>query len=282
MNTRRPNPAFTLIELLVVVAIVAMLVGLLLPSLGRAREAGRLAVCLSNQRQLGAGLAAYAGEHDDRAMPGAAEFRANLTRWHGTRRQTGEAFTPEGGAITPYLSGADASAAGRVCPSFAGVLARLADAGAGFERSAGGYGYNNAFVGVELKPAGEGLWMVGDDRVGAPLGRFAQPENTVAFADAAFPGSASPDGVIEYSFAEPRFHPLYGCGSGGYRMDPSIHFRHGGERAAAAWLDGHADTRELVFSWSSGYYTPAAAEVGIGWFGAEDGNGLFDFDAGGR
>ena len=44
---------FTLIELLVVVAIIGILASILMPSLSRAREAGKRAVCINNQRQIG-------------------------------------------------------------------------------------------------------------------------------------------------------------------------------------------------------------------------------------
>jgi prepilin-type N-terminal cleavage/methylation domain-containing protein len=57
---------FTIIELLVVVSIIALLIGILLPALGRARDSALQSTSLSNLRQISAGLAAYAGDWNDR------------------------------------------------------------------------------------------------------------------------------------------------------------------------------------------------------------------------
>lgn len=59
--------AFTLVEVLVVVAVIALLIGILLPTLGAARETGRSAVCMSNLRQAAVLCLVYADENRGRS-----------------------------------------------------------------------------------------------------------------------------------------------------------------------------------------------------------------------
>ena len=95
MRTAPRVIGFTLIELLVVVSIIALIVAILLPALGKARLTAQSMLCKSNERQLGIALAVYAQDHNDfypltgrrwdSEMPADAPaecVNANETRWY--------------------------------------------------------------------------------------------------------------------------------------------------------------------------------------------------------
>jgi prepilin-type N-terminal cleavage/methylation domain-containing protein len=67
---------FTLVELLVVIAIIAILAGMLLPALAKAKEAGRRIKCVNNMRQLGLSMRLYMDDNDGWYTP-----RSVTNRW---------------------------------------------------------------------------------------------------------------------------------------------------------------------------------------------------------
>lgn len=66
--------SFTLIELLVVVAIIGILASILLPSLQKAKDAAKTAVCVSNQKQIGVAVAMYSTDYNENIPPAGNQF----------------------------------------------------------------------------------------------------------------------------------------------------------------------------------------------------------------
>jgi prepilin-type processing-associated H-X9-DG protein len=257
MGQNCPKRGVTLLELMVVIATITLLMGLLLPGLGRARDHAKTVACGSNIRQLATANAMYAQDAGGVYVPGAAQIKTrNLQRWHGVRKKTSEPFDSTHGPLAAYL-GVDVGI--RACPSFVPDKA-------GFEKGNGGYGYNNDYIGVQTAGDAKGSTVVVSDLAGAWAHQIKRPADTLMFADAAFVDRS----LIEYSFAEPRFHPQYQT-----RADPSIHFRHA-HQTNIAWCDGHVTLERRTLTYSSGFYEGDPGRHDIGWFGHSDDNTYFD------
>ncbi|MEM6258977.1 MAG: DUF1559 domain-containing protein [Planctomycetota bacterium] len=108
--------AFTLIELLVVISIIALLIAILLPALGAAREGARSAQCKSNQRQIAISTFNFASDYDQYVPWNFQSFMWN--DWLGVKGYDGRSITMEQGLASGLPNGAAAEPADLYkCPS---------------------------------------------------------------------------------------------------------------------------------------------------------------------
>ena len=244
---RRGGKGFTLIELLVVIAIIAILAGLLLPALARAKAQGRRIKCLGNLKQIVLALSMY--EEDNRAYPPSI--------WTSRDAVHGSTW---GELLNPYTKTHWTNALFH-CPDYKGAQGAALNnpPPGGFPGLSlgglGSYGYNASPWGNDFQPMGLGrkdAWVSTAGQV--RLSMVKVPSDMIAVGDAwmmprsnmdyvTYGVNDNPENFGFCEFSSPRkFRHIFGINFNGPGTGlAAMRKRHGGQ-FVLGFLDGHVET----------------------------------------
>jgi len=200
---------FTLIELVVVVAVAALLLGILMPALGRARRAGRRTVCLSRLRQMVVAANVYLSNNDDYyPLAGHMDFN-DLGSWYEwdffKKFEYGQLKLCRCGYLWQDLQITEI----QQCPSFTGNANSVGDPFTG-------YNYNASYIGgftVVVSGTLKGMKS-------STAAELRRPSNIAIFGDGGFELGAN-----KY-MRSPQAGKLDGDFENGWRWSGTQGYRH--------------------------------------------------------
>jgi len=287
MAQSRTRFGFTLIELLVVVAIIALLVSILLPSLAGARRAAQGTKCQAQLHVLGQGLTIYAHEFRDVLPPGRLPKDPTSSCNPTAQIAGGAKYRPTFVAMMSVAVGVPPFADPKPCKNETDRFGEKGDM-QNFSYSMyycpatpqwtdernGSYGYNYQFLGNsrltdESVADSYKYWPV-------PLAQIRRPGQTVAAGDCM--GTAASFATVERQEYVDDSRDAFRCGNEGFTLDPPRVDPVGGEMASAPehrtavdprhrgkgnvlWVDGHTDAQTLK---QLGYEVAPDGIIGLG------------------